>query len=61
MLRRMLPPGILFALACVLHVVADEPAARLLPADRAIEDAIDHYVDAALRNEKVSAAPLIDD
>ncbi len=39
---------------------ADE-ATPLLPPDRPLEQAIDHYVDALLRADKVSAAPRADD
>ena len=37
------------------------PAADLLPADKSVEEAIDHYVDARLAQAAVSAAPQADD
>jgi hypothetical protein len=37
------------------------PAADLLPANRPIHETIDHYIDARLAEEKVKAAPQIDD
>src|SRR5688500_16058576 len=37
------------------------PAADLLPADKSVEEAIDHYVEARLAQAAVSAAPQADD
>jgi hypothetical protein len=37
------------------------PAAELLPADVPIEQAIDHYIDAELKEAKINPAPLADD
>ena len=34
---------------------------KLLPADRAIEQAVDHYIDAKLKDEGITPAPQVDD
>jgi hypothetical protein len=54
----------LFALALLfaaLPAPADDRAAGLLPPDRTIEQAVDHYIDAALRAANVKPAPPADD
>ncbi len=38
-----------------------QPSVPLLPADRSIEQAVDHYIDAKLKEDKVTAAPRADD
>ena len=45
----------LFAIAGPLH------AADLLPPDRPIEQAVDHYVDALIKRDNITPAPLADD
>jgi Protein of unknown function (DUF1549)/Protein of unknown function (DUF1553) len=49
------------ALPALLFAVGLAPAADLLPADRPIPDAIDHYVDAKLQHAAVAPAPPADD
>ena len=55
MLRLAVAIFVLFAIAGPLR------AADLLPPDRPIEQAIDHYIDDFLKRESVSPAPLADD
>ncbi|MSQ96012.1 MAG: DUF1549 domain-containing protein [Gemmataceae bacterium] len=38
-----------------------QPSAQLLPADRSIEQAVDHYIDAKLKEDKVTPSPRADD
>ncbi len=46
---------------CCLAVARLVSAAELLPAEAALEDVVDHYVDAGLEANKVHAAPPADD
>ena len=48
-------------LLSLLSIAASSRAADLLPDDRPIADAIDHYIDAKLKTEKVTPAPQADD
>src|SRR5262245_6711465 len=51
-----------FAAVCSAGlVVAGQPADKQLPSDRPIEQAIDHYVDQAVKDAKLRTAPLADD
>lgn len=56
MLRILTAAG-LFLFACTVA----QAQAELLPADRPIEQAIDHYIDAKLKKEGVTPAPRADD
>lgn len=52
--------------ACFVALVVSASAfaqgdAKLLPPDRTIEQAVDHYIDAKLKSENVTPAPLADD
>ncbi|MBI2808492.1 MAG: DUF1549 domain-containing protein [Planctomycetes bacterium] len=52
------------AFALVLSIssfAAAQPSLKLLPPERTIEQAFDHYIDAKLKGEKIAAAPLADD
>src|SRR5687768_5422318 len=40
---------------------AEENGTPLLPSDRPIEQVVDHYLDAALRAEKITPNPTADD
>ncbi|MBI1832741.1 MAG: DUF1549 domain-containing protein [Planctomycetes bacterium] len=51
----------LVVLVAASSSAAAQPELKLLPADRAIEQAIDHYVDATLKENKIAAAPAADD
>lgn len=51
-----------FALLFVASsIAAAQSTQKPLPADRAIEQAIDHYIDAKLKDEGITAAPQVDD
>jgi hypothetical protein len=52
--------ALLVSLICVPSALAGEPA-KLLPADMPIEQVIDHYIVAALKEAKVEPAPAADD
>ncbi len=52
--------ALLVSLLCVASVRADE-AAKLLPADKPIEQVIDHYIAAALKEAKIEPAYPADD
>ena len=54
---RMLRPALAFA-ACLPMSLAVTRAADLLPADRPIAEAVDHYIDATLRKEEVKPAAI---
>jgi hypothetical protein len=56
MVRRILLPGLVLI---VLPAIAS--AAELLPPDVPIENAIDHYIDAALKEAKIKPASPADD
>ena len=60
MLRRLVLPALVLVGLCVSAIPADESTA-LLPADRPIEQVIDHYIDAQLTAEKLTPAPLASD
>src|SRR6476659_1456391 len=51
------------AIAALALFVAAMPtrAADLLPADRPIDQVIDHYVDALLKKDNITPAPMADD
>lgn len=52
----------LFPSLCVgALLVAPLPAAELLPANTPVEKAVDHYINARLKEENVTPAPLVDD
>ena len=53
---RMIRPALAVA-AMLLAVGATTRAADLLPADRAIGEVVDHYIDAVLRRESDQASP----
>jgi Protein of unknown function (DUF1549)/Protein of unknown function (DUF1553) len=57
---RMLRPAVAFGTMLLASIPATR-AADLLPADRPIGEAIDHYLDQALRKEGVQPAPAADD
>jgi hypothetical protein len=57
-MARFLPA--LLMLACLTTPLSAQ-SLNLLPADRPIERAIDHYVGALLKQEKIQPAPLADD
>lgn len=50
-------PVTFLAAAALLALPHAAPAADLLPADKAIHEAIDHYIDAALQQDGVKPAP----
>jgi hypothetical protein len=50
-----------FLTFCVFAMCVPANGAELLPADRAIEQVIDHYLDAALKTAGVQPAPAADD
>jgi hypothetical protein len=60
MLRRFLLLALAMLASSVAPCAADEPAA-LLPQDRTIEQAVDHYIDAELKEAKVAPAPPASD
>src|SRR5690348_10186290 len=60
MLRRFALPALVLVGLCVSVIPADE-ATSLLPADRPIEQVIDHYIDAQLTAEKLTPAPPASD
>jgi hypothetical protein len=61
MLHRCLAMTVLCFAATASAGAPQQPAAGLLPPDRAIEQAIDHYIDAKLKSAKVEPAPPADD
>src|SRR5262245_5136346 len=58
-----MPTCRVFSCAAALMVIATSPirADDLLPSDRPIEEAIDHYIDARLKEENVTPAAQADD
>jgi hypothetical protein len=60
MLRRFALPALVLCGFCVSLLPADEPTA-LLPSTRSIPEVIDHYIDAQLKAEKLTPAPLAAD
>jgi hypothetical protein len=58
----MRTPKLLLPFVVALCSAVSIPAAdELLPADRPVEDVIDHYIDARLKDEGVKLAPAADD
>jgi hypothetical protein len=51
----------LLAVLISSSVAVAQPADKLQPADRPIEQVIDHYIDAKLKDSKVTPAPAADD
>ncbi len=56
--------NLLLAVCCLLsavHSASAQADTDLIPADRSIEQAVDHYIDAKLKKEGVTPAPAADD
>ena len=59
---RMIRPALAVALLfVVINFTTTACATELLPADRPIGEAVDHYIDAVLRQEAIKPAPAADD